>query len=168
MVSGEIDTARLTGRFHASGKVDGVAPDIKSELTNAHHARDDWATVKAQTDLPIHTLLGAGEAIDDGAHFEGRENGIDGMRRAQIWKAPGEHVCIANGFELFESIAANDFVKSGEVFVQGIDQGFSRELFARQGEADKIAEADCGVFKGGWLYGAIGAQLRGDGARQNV
>ncbi len=84
--------------------------------------------------------------------FEGSTNNI---RRAGIHvrQTAGAQVGIADGFDLFDAVLADDAVEIGKAVIEFFDEHFRAELFGHLGEARKIDEHDRSlvVFAGGYL-----------------
>lgn len=116
-----MDTSGFAVGFHAAGSVDGVAPEIVSELGSADDAGNDGTAMEADTDGDVETFALTQDA-DGIESIDGEAQGAVGMIGSDSRKSGDSHVGIADGLDLFKSVHGSKTIEFGEEDVEDVHE----------------------------------------------
>jgi hypothetical protein len=127
------------GGFHATGGVDGVAPQVVAELVAADDPGHHWAGVDADARLE---RLAAGVGAPGHLHLHGQGQIGDrlGVVGPGLGQPAGGHVGIADGLDLLQPMAPGQLVEGREQLVQDLHHLLGAALLATPGEVDQVGE----------------------------
>ena len=146
--AGDLDRAALALRFHAAGDVHDVAPQIVDELLAADHARHHRPGVDADAEGEPPTAEGARRRSPPACRARDRPG--PRMVGALGRYAGRDHVAVADGLDLLDTVAVDQAIEAVEDLVEQIDEFERRHGSGHRREVHRVREQDagCGVVGG--------------------
>src|SRR5262249_36347057 len=111
---GQEDCSRLGMRFHQRSRIHCVTPDVISKFLLPNNPCYHTAGVNADADIPTRqpqlaaSNIGAAHIV---ANVEGSVTCVGCVPAGLLREAGYTHIGIANGFELFQAITANNVIE---------------------------------------------------------
>ena len=153
--------------LHAAGHVHGVAPQVVAELAGPDHPGHHRAGVHADANCqrPTARIDAAGHLVANCQRHLGHCLGVVGAR---VGQASGDHVGVADGLDLLQTLLLGEPVEDREQLIEGLHDLLWADPLAAPGEVHNVGEQDGDLGEGVGDHRFAGFEPGGDGGGQHV
>ena len=133
--SRDLDTVRHAMRFHTTGDVHGIAPNVVHEFVGPDDPRHHVARVHPEAHLQRDRQVVI-RPLDSLEHRQRRISDRVRIVRARLGHAAGQHVGVSNRLDFFDPKTERQLVKLRKQSVQKPNHVSGRQLGRKCGETD--------------------------------
>ena len=123
--TGNVDFTGHTWRLHATGDVNGVAPNVQGGFISPDPSGNDGTGMNTDAQFPEILMLGnflRPKRKHVCVYLHGHQNHSYRMYSALIGYATCRHIGIANGFNLFNPVLLHNGIKTKEKMIELVDE----------------------------------------------